>query len=495
MLDWPQRREIRQKVEEGLSKCGVVLLYGHARSGKSRLAEEILAERGAYVTISPLEFERMGIVGAADDAFDLAIQNASNFWVDDIDMFLSPSLIWRLCDLVDRARNGTRFCSIIGVTSRAHAVHPQLMRANRFDYLIEMGSLIFNDTQEIVERLFAHSDSVELKTELAKRMSPCTIVDALKISSLIQEQISQNSDLPEHNSCEVILAKLELELNNLRSQQLGSTLTRLKSFEDVELEDLIGLNSEIEFLDQCLLSPLRNKKTYANLGVNLPKGVLLYGTPGNGKTSLAIAISGKARKEGLVTAVLMLDASQIVSKVVGKSEYHLREVFQECRKLSPCILIIDQIEVLAASRSFSNSNSMDRTLSTLLIELDGLSESSYDSGLILVCTTRSPNLLDPAILRPGRLDLHIEIPELTFASRKDLFSHFCGPNSKESTLEHLAHQSGGYSAAQVRLLYRMASMEALRDVLSDDAVILETHWKKALKSMESLHESGHRFMK
>jgi transitional endoplasmic reticulum ATPase len=217
--------------------------------------------------------------------------------------------------------------------------------------------------------------------------------------------------------------------------------------------------------------------------VDLPKGVLIYGESGCGKTSLSIAISNKSKSEGLVSSVLMLDASQIVSKVVGQSESRLRQVFQECRRLSPCILIIDQIEVIAASRENSRSNSMDRTLSTLLIELDGTSADSESSSLILVCTTRNPKLLDPAILRPGRLDVHVQIPPLSLESRKSILSRLSQGNLCDSYIEEISSQTKGYTPAQIKLLHRSACMIALRESISL-SFTNQNHWNQALNQFQ-----------
>jgi SpoVK/Ycf46/Vps4 family AAA+-type ATPase len=153
MLEWPHRREIQSKVEEGLRKCKVVLLYGDARTGKSTLAQDIMKDGETYKKISPLEFENVGIVGAADDAFDHAVKNVSHLLIDDLDMLMSPALVWKLCDLVDRVRNGAQYTVILGVSSRAHAIHEKLLRANRFDYWVEMGSLDFIDRRGIVDVL------------------------------------------------------------------------------------------------------------------------------------------------------------------------------------------------------------------------------------------------------------------------------------------------------------------------------------------------------
>jgi SpoVK/Ycf46/Vps4 family AAA+-type ATPase len=285
---------------------------------------------------------------------------------------------------------------------------------------------------------------------------------------------------------EEILEKLEILLDEMRAQQLGSTMTRFKIFDSIEIQDLIDFDSEIELLNQYILAPLLHKERYASLGVSLPKGVLLHGPPGCGKTSLAVAFASKAKKDGLISSALMLDSSQIVSKIVGKSENQLSEVFRECRKLSPCILIIDQIEMIAAARNISHSNSMDRTLSTLLIELDGVSADSEDSSVILICTTRNPNLLDPAILRPGRLDVHIQLSDISFQGRKNLLSRLSNGTLSDQFIETFAKQTDGFSAAEIRLLHRTACMNALREsTISPDTLLLESHWQHAINSFSN----------
>ncbi|PJF18183.1 putative 26S protease regulatory subunit S10B [Paramicrosporidium saccamoebae] len=249
---------------------------------------------------------------------------------------------------------------------------------------------------------------------------------------------------------------------------------------DVSFEGIGGLSDQIRELREVIELPLLNPELFARVGVRAPKGVLLYGPPGTGKTLLARAVAAT-----LDINFLKVVSSAIVDKYIGESARIIREMFAYARDHSPCIIFMDEIDAIGGRR-FSEGNSSDRevqrTLMELLNQMDGFDELGQ---VKLIMATNRPDTLDPALLRPGRLDRKIEIPLPNDQGRLDILKIHSTTLSREGDLDldAIVKLSDGFNGADLRNVCTEAGMFAIRE--ERDHVVQEDLMKAVRKLGEA----------
>ncbi|OQR91955.1 26S protease regulatory subunit S10B [Achlya hypogyna] len=249
---------------------------------------------------------------------------------------------------------------------------------------------------------------------------------------------------------------------------------------NVSFSSIGGLNEQIRELREVVELPLTNPELFLRVGIKPPKGVLLYGPPGTGKTLLARALACNIN-----ATFLKVVASAIVDKYIGESARVIREMFGYARDHQPCVIFMDEIDAIGGSR-FSEGTSADReiqrTLMELLNQLDG-----FDSlGQVkMVMATNRPDILDPALLRPGRLDRKIEIPLPNEASRMDILKIHSGPITKKGDIDYesIVKLTDGFNGADIRNVCTEAGVFAIR--ADRDYVVEEDFMKAARKLAET----------
>ncbi|CAK4983322.1 unnamed protein product [Aphanomyces euteiches] len=249
---------------------------------------------------------------------------------------------------------------------------------------------------------------------------------------------------------------------------------------NVSFSHIGGLNEQIRELREVIELPLTNPELFLRVGIKPPKGVLLYGPPGTGKTLLARALACNIN-----ATFLKVVASAIVDKYIGESARVIREMFGYARDHQPCVIFMDEIDAIGGSR-FSEGTSADReiqrTLMELLNQLDG-----FDSlGQVkMVMATNRPDILDPALLRPGRLDRKIEIPLPNEASRMDILKIHSGPITKKGDIDYesIVKLTDGFNGADIRNVCTEAGVFAIR--ADRDYVVEEDFMKAARKLAET----------
>ncbi len=228
----------------------------------------------------------------------------------------------------------------------------------------------------------------------------------------------------------------------------------------VRWDDIGGLEHAKQELREAVEWPLKYPEVFAAANIKPPKGILLYGPPGTGKTLLAKAVANESNAN-----FISVKGPELLSKWVGESEKHVREMFRKARQVAPCVIFFDEIDSLAPRRgSIGDSHVTERVVSQLLTELDGLEELK---DVVVIAATNRPDLIDPALLRPGRIERHIYLPPPDKEARKEIFRiHLRGkPLADDVDIDWLAEKTEGYSGADIEAVCREAGMLAIREAI------------------------------
>ncbi|GAB5357654.1 hypothetical protein AAMO2058_000392700 [Amorphochlora amoebiformis] len=404
---------------------------------------------------------------------------------------------------------------VIATTSRVDSIDKRICRSGRLDCWIHMTAPSEAGREQILQSMLSKIDfdgktvgmdrkeRKEMIHYIAKKTSGYVPADLLRLSqeliilahrritsSKIEEEASHRANI------RVTIKDINTVLSVVKPTRTSRFTLNIKTPNVGQslLESLAGLDKTIERLRVLIQKPFQNPEVFLALGVKPPKGVVIYGPPGVGKTVLATAL---AKESGL--NVISLYGPSVISKVVGESSKAISSVFRLARDTAPCIILIDQIETIANRRashsqgSGEQAHSFDRVLSTLLTEMDGvdiLSQSSSKEGdgkfsdsIIILATTSHPHHLDPAILRPGRLDQHIFIPAPSSSQRVSILSKKCSQmklsRDCKDRIPIIGAQLEGFSGADIANLCQEAALAALREDIEAEEVRLK-HFQKAL---------------
>ena len=264
--------------------------------------------------------------------------------------------------------------------------------------------------------------------------------------------------------------------------QVDPTVFNMKSEDEkgISFSEIGGLNEQIRELRETIELPLTNPELFVRVGIKPPKGVLLYGPPGTGKTLLARALASNIN-----ATFLKVVASAIVDKYIGESARVIREMFGFARDHQPCVIFMDEIDAIGGSR-FSEGSSADREIQRTLMELLAQMDGFDTIGLVkMVMATNRPDILDPALLRPGRLDRKIEIPLPNEAQRLDILKIHSAPITKKGDIdfESVVKLADDFNGADMRNICTEAGLFAIR--AARDHVVEEDFMKAARKISET----------
>ena len=270
-------------------------------------------------------------------------------------------------------------------------------------------------------------------------------------------RINLEEDIPAE-----ILESIQINKNHFNQALLEVIPSALREvFVDVpnvKWEDIGGLKTVKDALIQAVEWPLLHPEIYHELKATPPRGILLYGPPGTGKTLLAKAVANESQAN-----FISIKGPEFLSKWVGESERAVRETFRKARQAAPCVIFFDEIESIVPTRSggVNTTQVTERVISQLLTELDGLEDLD---GVIVIAATNRPDLIDPALLRPGRFDKKIEIPHPNQQERIDIFKvHIRDrPYDKNLDFDNLAHKTAGQTGAEIQAIVNQAAMLAIQ---------------------------------
>lgn len=405
-----------------------VLLHGPPGTGKTLLARAIANETNAnFHSISGPEIMSK-FYGESEaklrSIFQEADQNSpSIIFVNELDSIapkreevtgeVERRVVSQLLSLMDGLSSRGKVV-VIGATNRVNAIDPALRRAGRFDREIELGVPDRNGRLEILHIHTRHmplDKSVNLDKladithgfvgsdiqALAKEAAMCALRKVLPEIDLSQQSIPREI----LNKIVVVMEDFVNVLNEIEPSAMREVFVEVP---DVSWNDVGGLEDVKQELIEAVEWPLKFKGLFSRSALKPPKGIFLYGPPGTGKTLLAKAVANQSEAN-----FISIKGPELLSKWVGESEKGVREVFRKARQAAPCIVFFDEIDAIAPSRSgdFGDSHVTERVISQLLTELDGLEELR---GVVVIAASNRPDIVDPALIRPGRFDRILYVP-------------------------------------------------------------------------------------
>ena len=484
MVELPMRHpELFEKL--GIEAPKGVLLYGPPGTGKTLLAKAVAGETNSHFTaISGPEI--MGkYYGESEERLREIFKQAetntpSIIFIDEIDSIapkrdevtgeVEKRIVSQLLTLMDGMKSRGKVI-VIAATNRPDSIDPALRRPGRFDREIEIG---IPDQQGRLEILQIHTRGmpVDEKIDLAQFARVTHGFVGADLESLAKEaamrslrRILPDIDLQEDKISAEILQKIRISeddfreaLKEVRPSALREVLVQAPN---VTWDDVGGLDSLKEELKEAVEWPLKHREAFEYVDVATPKGILLHGPPGTGKTLIAKALA-KMTESNFIS----VKGPELLSKWVGESEKGVREIFRKARQAAPCIIFFDEIDSLVPRRGSGDSTHVsENVVSQILTEIDGLEELN---DVLIIGATNRLDIVDEALLRPGRFDRIIEVPKPDSKGRLHILEIHTKkkPLDKDVDLAKIVELTDGFSGAELDAICNRAAVAALRRHLS-----------------------------
>ena len=495
-----------------------VLLYGPPGTGKTLLAKAVAHETNAnFYTIGGPEIMSK-YYGESEEKLRNIFKNAeekapSIIFIDEIDSIapkreevtgeVERRIVAQLLSLMDGMSTRGKVV-VIGATNRINAIDPALRRPGRFDREIEIG---VPDKEGRLEILQIHTRGMPLDKD----------VDLEKIASMshgfVGADLQSLAKEAAIRALRKVLPEIDLTAESIPSDTLRKIIVTMDDFTNVlqEMEpsalrevfvevpnvtwnDIGGLSDVKQELQEAVEWPLKYQSLFTHSDAVPPKGILLYGPPGTGKTLIAKAAAHESEAN-----FISIKGPELLSKWVGESEKGVREVFRKARGAAPCIVFFDEIDAIAPTRGGAGSDShvTERLISQLLTELDGL---EILTNVVVIAATNRPDIIDPALLRPGRFDRLLYVPPPDKESRLQVIKIHTTkkPLADDVKIDVLADQTEGYTGADIAALASAAVMLALREHVAkykdpkeaertkEELKVHMSHFEEAMKKIRPL---------
>jgi transitional endoplasmic reticulum ATPase len=501
MVELPLRHpELFQRL--GIEPPKGVLLHGPPGCGKTLLARAVANESEAnFYSINGPEIMSK-FYGESEarlrEIFQQAQQNApSIIFIDELDAIapkreevtgeVERRVVAQLLALMD-GLSGRGNVIVIGATNRPGALDQALRRPGRFDREIEIGVPDKKGRYEVIQ---IHTRGMPLAEDVdLKKLSDMTHgYTGADLSALGRETAMKalrrylpQINLEEERIPPAVLEKMEVKMDDFLNAYKEVTPTAMREVyievATVHWADIGGLESVKQHLIEAVEWPMKQPEIFTRLHIKPPKGILLYGPPGCGKTLLARAVATESDAN-----FISIKGPEVFSKWVGESEKAIREVFRKARMAAPAVIFFDEMDSLTPQRGGGGSDSgvSERVISQLLTEMDGILSLQ---DITVIAATNRPNLIDPAVLRPGRFDRLIYVPEPDDKSRLQILTLYTTgmPLTKDVDLNQIALQTKYYSGADLENICREAAMHALRRDINASEVTMKD-FQDALKEV------------
>ncbi len=452
-----------------------VLLHGPPGTGKTLIAQAVANEVDAeFISVSGPEITSK-YKGESEERLRERFQEANEnspaiIFFDEIDSIagqrddggdMENRMVGQLLSLMD-GLDASEDVIVIGATNRADALDPALRRGGRFDREIEIGVPGETGRREIFEvhtRRMPTADDVDLD-RLAGRTHGFVgaDVDALTTEAALTALRRARRDDSEVDLGDVTVTRSDFEAA-MAEVEPSAMREYVAEQPTTTYEDVGGLSTAKETLERAVTWPLEYGPLFDAAGADPPTGVLLHGPPGTGKTLLARAIAGESEVNFIQVA-----GPELLDRYVGESEKAVREVFERARQAAPSIVFFDEIDAIAGDREFGGDSAVgERVVSQLLTEFD---RAADDPNLAVLAATNRKESLDDALLRPGRLEQHVEVPRPDESAREAILAVHTAdtPTAEGVEVETLAAETDGYSGADLTAVAREATMRAVERV-------------------------------
>jgi transitional endoplasmic reticulum ATPase len=528
MIELPLRHpEIFEKL--GVEAPKGILLYGPPGTGKTLLAKAVATESNAhFIPISGPEIMSK-FYGESEarlrEIFKEAKEKAPTIiFIDEIDSIapkreevtgeVERRVVSQLLSLMDGLEARGKVI-VIAATNRPNAIDPALRRPGRFDREIEIK---VPDKKGRLEILQIHTRHMPLAQNDDKNGAADKIVDLEKLAGVSHGFVGADLEyLCKEAAMKTLrrnLPDIKLEEDRLSPETLDKLVVTMADFEDalkdvmpsamrevyletpdVKWNDIGGLEGVKKELQEAVEWPLKYPDLYDKIGYSMPKGIMLYGPSGTGKTLLAKAVATESEAN-----FISVRGPELLSKWVGESERGIREVFRRARQASPCVIFFDEVDALAPTRGMGGDSMVtERVVSQLLTELDGVQSLQ---GVVVLAATNRIDIVDPALVRAGRFDKLIQIPLPDKPARKEILKiHVKGvPISKDVDLDRIVDMTEGFSGADMASLTNTAVSIVLQGFISkypkpddakkhvDEAVVTIDHFAEAIKKVRQSRE-------
>ncbi len=502
MVELPLRHpELFQRL--GVEPPKGIFLYGPPGCGKTLVAKAVASESDAnfYVISGPEIISKFYGDSEARlrEIFQKAQENAPSIvFIDEMDSIapkreevmgeVERRVVAQLLSLMD-GMGARGNIVVIGATNRPNAIDPALRRPGRFDREIEIGVPDKKSRHEILQ---VHTRAMPLSSDVdLRRLSDiCHGYTGADVSALCREAAMKalrrylpSINLEEERIPSPMLEKMEVNLEDFMKAYREITPTAMREVyvevPTVNWGDVGGLNEVKQELQEAVGWPISKPEVFTRVGIRAPKAILLFGPPGCGKTMLARAVATESEAN-----FISVKGPELFSKWVGESEKGIREVFKRGRCAAPSIVFFDELDSLAPRRAadLGDSGASERVISQLLTEMDGI-ESLVN--VVVIGASNRPDIIDPAILRPGRFDKLIYVPAPDHSSRLQILGIHTRsmPLAPDVDLDQITRQTAAYSGADLEALCREAGLISLRRDIEAKSVTLED-FRDAMKRVQ-----------
>jgi transitional endoplasmic reticulum ATPase len=482
MIELPLRHpEIFERI--GIEAPKGVLLYGPPGTGKTLLAKAVANETNAnFYSIGGPEIMSK-FYGESEERLRETFKEAqgnspSIIFIDEIDSIapkreevsgdVEKRVVSQLLTLMDGIEARGKLV-VIGATNRPNAIDPALRRPGRFDREIEIG---IPDEEGRYDILQIHTRGMPL-TEDVNLESIAKVTHGFVGADL--EALSKEAAM---RSLRRVLPEINMEQSKIPVEVLNKIKITNKDFENslkdvqpsamrevqiqrpnIKWDEIGGLTEVKEELAEAIEWPLKHADLFSQADVKPPKGLLLYGPPGTGKTMIAKAVATTSEAN-----FISIKGPELLSKWVGESEKGLREIFRKSRQAAPCIVFFDELDAVAPRRGRSEGDAhvTERVISQMLTEMDGLEDLK---GVVVIGATNRPDIIDEALLRPGRFDRILEVPFPDKEAIKEILKIHTKKKPLDSTvnLDRLVELTEGYTGADIAAVVNAAAMSAIKE--------------------------------